>query len=101
MYVWPVRSGHVGPPIRSVLGTVTENGVGLGGVTMTLSGDASASTTTASNGTYSLTGLADGSYTITPNLSGYTFTPASRSVTVAGGDVTGGDFSAHRRAEVS
>src|SRR3990167_6921927 len=46
-YVWPVRSGQVGPLIHSIIGQVTENSVGLNGVTMTLSGAASAMTTTA------------------------------------------------------
>ncbi|MBI5096680.1 MAG: DUF1566 domain-containing protein [Nitrospirae bacterium] len=93
-YVWPVRSGQVGPSVHSIIGTVTENGTGLGSVTMTLSGAASSTATTASDGTYSLTDLADGNYTITPTLSGYNFTPASKSVTVAGADVTGVDFTA-------
>lgn len=93
-YVWPVRSGQVGPPAHSIIGSVTENGTGLGSVTMTLSGAASATTTTASDGTYSFTGLADGSYTVTPGKSGYLFDPSDRSVTVAGSDVTGIDFSA-------
>jgi len=64
------------------------------GVTMTLSGAASATTTTASNGTYTFSGLANGSYTVTPSKSGYVFNPASRSVSISGGNQTGQDFTA-------
>jgi uncharacterized repeat protein (TIGR01451 family) len=39
-----------------------------------------------------LTGLADGSYTLTPAKSGYTFSPTSLSVTVAGANATGKNF---------
>ena len=59
---------------------------------MTLSGDASATTTTDSQGRYTFTGVADGNYTVTPSLTGYTFTPTSRNVTVSGADVTGIGF---------
>ncbi len=44
------------------------------------------------DGTYSFTDLPDGTYTVTASLGGYTFIPESRSVTVAGADVTGVDF---------
>ncbi|MBI5192349.1 MAG: choice-of-anchor D domain-containing protein [Nitrospirae bacterium] len=90
--VWPVRSGQIGPLVHSIIGTVTENGTGLGSVTMTLSGAASATTTTAGDGTYSFAGLADGSYTVTPSKAAYSFNPASRNVAVAGADVSGMDF---------
>lgn len=77
----------------SIHGTVTDNGAGLGGVTMTLSGDSSATTATAADGTYSFNGLPNGNYTITPGLSGYGFTPASRPGTISGMDINGIDFS--------
>ena len=38
--------------------------------------------TTDPNGNYTLTGLGSGSYTVTPSMSDYTFSPASRSVSV-------------------
>jgi subtilase family serine protease len=66
----------------------------LAGVTMTLTGAASATTTTDSNGNYTFTGLANGNYTVTPSLSGYVFTPTSRNVTVSGANVTGQNFTA-------
>ncbi|MGA9752012.1 MAG: carboxypeptidase-like regulatory domain-containing protein [Acidobacteriota bacterium] len=40
--------------------------------------------TTSSLGTYSIGGVPTGSYTVTPSLSGYTFSPASQSVSVNG-----------------
>ena len=77
----------------SISGTVTESGGGpLAGVTMTLSGDASGTTTTDASGNYSFTGLPNGNYTVTPSMSGYSFTPASRDVTISGADVAGVDF---------
>ncbi|MBI5192265.1 MAG: PD40 domain-containing protein [Nitrospirae bacterium] len=79
---------------RTIHGKVTQNGVGLSGVSLTITDLTSTITTTASDGTYSFTNLADGSYTITPTLNWYAFTPASKPVTVAGTDVTGVDFSA-------
>jgi hypothetical protein len=45
-------------------------------------------------GSYILTAFPNGTYTITPSLTGYTFTPTSRTVTVAGANVTGADFTA-------
>ena len=92
-YVWSVRSGQIGPSVHSIQGSVTKNGTGIGGVTMTLSGCASAATGTATDGTYSFTGLGDGDCTVTPSLEGYAFIPPSRLITVAGADASGQDFS--------
>ncbi|MEW6602578.1 MAG: carboxypeptidase regulatory-like domain-containing protein, partial [Nitrospirota bacterium] len=66
----------------------------ISGVTMTLSGTGcSGSTSTSSNGTYIFTGLSDGvTCTVTPSKTGYTFSPASRSVTINNANVTGQDF---------
>jgi len=66
--------------------------VGVGGVTVTLSGAASASVTSASNGSYSFTGLADGSYVVTPTLTNYTFSPASANETVNDASIAGVNF---------
>ena len=93
-YVWPVRSGQVGPSVHSIIGRVTENDVGLSGVTLALSAATSATVSTASDGIYSLMGLADGAYVLTPSKTGYTFNPPSRDVTLSGMDVTGQDFRA-------
>ncbi len=87
--------GDTGISLHSLSGTITdEGGNGLEGVTLTLSGDASATTSTDASGDYAFTDLADGAYTVTPSLAGYTFDPTSRDVTIAGSDVAGQDFSA-------
>jgi PKD repeat protein len=74
----------------SVSGTITNSsGVGINGVTVS---NGAASTTTNSSGAYTLANLANGTYTITPSFSGYSFSPANRSVTVNGANVTGQNF---------
>ena len=84
--------GSTPPPgdTYSVSGTVTNSaGTGVSGVTVS---NGTVSATTNSSGAYTLTGLANATYTLTPSLSGYTFSPASRSVTVNGANVTGINF---------
>lgn len=71
----------------SISGTVT----GASGVTINLTGAATASTT---GGSFNFTGLANGTYTVTPVSTAYTFLPASSTVTVAGGNITGMTFTA-------
>ncbi len=83
----------------TVTGTYT-----LGGTTYTVSGNAGTASATITAGTrtatsdassnYTITGLANGTYTVTPTKSGCTFTPATRSVTVASANVTGVTFTA-------
>ena len=83
----------------TVTGTYT-----LGGTTYTVSGNAGTASATVTAGTksatsdassnFTLTGLANGTYTVTPTKSGCTFTPATRSVTVASANVTGVTFTA-------
>ncbi|MFD0726502.1 S8 family serine peptidase [Lysobacter brunescens] len=78
------------PDTYSVSGTITNaSGTGISGVTVS---NGTVSATTSSSGAYTLTGLANGTYTLTPSLGGYTFSPASRSVTVNSANVTGVDF---------
>jgi hypothetical protein len=84
--------GGGGGGTRSISGAVS--GAVASGVTVKLSGAASATTTTDSSGDYGFGSLADGAYTVTAVRSGYVFGPASRSVTVSGADVTAEDFSA-------
>jgi len=74
----------------SISGTITANGSGLEGVTVSLC--TSATVTTDANGNYSFLGMSNGSYIVTPLKSGYTFSPISKSVTVNNGNVTGQDF---------
>ncbi len=80
------------PPTHAISGAV--GGAATAGVTITLAGGASRTTTTGAGGAYAFTGLAAGAYTLTPSLSGHTFTPASRSVTLAAADLGGQDFTA-------
>ncbi len=75
----------------SISGTITYNGSGLSGVTVTAG---SASATTAGSGAYTITGVTDGTYTVLPTLAGYAFTPASASETVNGANVSGVNFTA-------
>lgn len=81
-----------GSTTSSVSGTVS--GLVASGVTIVLSGAASATATTSGTGAYRFTGLANGGYTLTPSLAGHAFSPASISVTVRGASVSGKDFTA-------
>jgi hypothetical protein len=74
----------------SISGTVT----GASEVTVSLSGASAATTTTDVSGNYTFSGLVNGSYIVTPSKLGYTFAPASRSVTVNAGDQSAQDFDA-------
>ena len=74
----------------SISGTVS--GAVQQGVTLRLSGSSSTTSASGADGTFKIAKLSNGSYTVTPNLSGYTFAPSSRSFTVNGKNVTGCDF---------
>jgi hypothetical protein len=74
----------------SVSGTVTTSaGAAISGVSVS---NGSTTVTTNSSGQYTFASLANGTYTLTPSLSGYTFSPASLSVTVSGANVSGQNF---------
>ena len=75
-------------PSYIISGTVTLSGKPLSGVTMNLGGSATATATTDAKGKYALTSLPSGSYTVTPNLTGYSFTPTSASVSITTANVT-------------
>jgi len=60
--------------------------------TLTLSGVTSRTTKTDSSGNYSFSGLANGLYIVAASQSGYSFSPATVSKTVSGGNVTGVNF---------
>src|SRR6266481_2830842 len=75
-----------------ISGTITPISGG-GGATVALSGAASASTIADSSGRYSFSGLANGMYAITPNHTGYTFSPGTQAATVNGANVSGINFS--------
>lgn len=78
-------------PTWKILGAVAPAAAGSG-TTLTVTGGATAVADGAGN--YTLSGLVDGTYTVTPTKSGYNFTPASQSVTIAGSDVTAATFTA-------
>jgi hypothetical protein len=79
------------PPTFSISGTVS--GAVAAGVTVKVQGT-SRTATTDSLGRYTIAFLASGSYTLVASRSGYTFTPATRTVAVTGASVAGQDFAA-------
>ena len=79
------------PAIISISGSISPAANGTA-TTVTLSGATNATATTDSSGNYTFSGLSVGSYTLTPNKTGFTFSPSSRRVTASGTDVTGVDF---------
>jgi hypothetical protein len=77
------------PATYSIMGTVS--GDVVSGILVTLTGaggTASVLAGTCGEGIYSFTGLGNGTYTVTPSMTGYTFNPASATVTVNGANVT-------------
>jgi hypothetical protein len=83
-------------PFYSVSGQVTNNGVGLSGVTITLSGSQSSLRTTDGNGSYSFTLAGGGNYTFTPSILGFSFTPANQTFNNLSADQTL-NFAANRQ----
>ncbi|MGC1904043.1 MAG: carboxypeptidase regulatory-like domain-containing protein [Candidatus Acidiferrum sp.] len=80
-------------PTSSISGTITPT-AGGSGATVLLSGPVAATTITNASGSYTLSELPNGAYIVTPNESGFTFTPASHSVTLSGANQTGVNFTA-------
>ena len=78
-------------PLWSISGGVSSLG---NGATITLGGTKSATVVADASGNYIFSGLANGSYTVTPSKAGFTFTPASRPVTINGANVTAVAFTA-------
>lgn len=77
---------------KHISGTITFNGNGLAGVSVSCDG---ATGTTAANGTYTIKTVPWGDHVVTPAKTGYTFTPATRDVTVpTDAHVTGKNFTA-------
>ncbi|TVR43760.1 MAG: PKD domain-containing protein [Planctomycetota bacterium] len=77
---------------RQIRGVVTVNGIPVSGATVSASGAASASAVTGADGAYVLGNLIAGTYTLSAALGTGSFTPASRSVTLGGSDITGQNF---------
>ncbi len=86
-FKFPACSGVTSYTISGTITTAAS--AGISGVTVS---NGSTSATTSSTGAYMLSGVANGTYTLTPSLSGYTFSPVNRSVTVSGANVTAQDF---------
>jgi hypothetical protein len=76
----------------TISGRVSLNGTGLAGVLVTISGAGAGSLTTDATGNFSFSGVQNGNYTITPSVTGYTFLPVNRTVTVNGASLTGQEF---------
>jgi len=67
---------------------------GAESVRVTLAGDASSVTVTNADGYYAFGHLSNGDYTVTPDETGYVFSPASRSVKISNASSTGNNFTA-------
>lgn len=78
-------------PMYTLSGTVRDGGIGVPGVTMTVTGTLDLSVETGPDGSYSV-GVMAGDYTLTPSSPFYTFTPTSRAATGVNGNRTGLDF---------
>ena len=75
-------------PTFLIAGYVIENGSGLSGVNINITGEGiDNNVTTIENGTYIMWGLVNGTYTVTPSKDGYTFNPDSIPVTINNTDV--------------
>jgi hypothetical protein len=62
---------------------LTSTGVGIAGITVSLSGKATKSATTDASGNYKFTGLVAGSYTVKASYTKCSFSPTSKTVTLS------------------
>jgi photosystem II stability/assembly factor-like uncharacterized protein len=83
-------------PLFTLGGQITNNGSGLGGVTVTLSGSRQSIQTTDNSGNYSFTLAGGGNYTVTPSILGFSFTPANQTFNSLSADQTA-NFAATRQ----
>ena len=88
----PPEMGILTKDPLNISGSVSTAAAFLSGVTMTLSGSASAKVSTDTNGAYSFGSLQNGKYTVTPGKGGYTFSPKNAAASLAGMDKTGVSF---------
>jgi hypothetical protein len=92
-YGFTVDGGVGGVVLYLLTGQILDSaGVGLDGVTITLSGDETGEIVTSGGGMY-VFAVPDGSYTVTPTLLGSTFSPTSRPGIIDGANLTLGDMS--------
>jgi hypothetical protein len=80
-------------PTFSISGTITP-ATGGAGVSVTLSGAAAATSTSNSAGAFTFSGLTNGSYTVTPTSRGFSYTPASQTITLNAANATAVNFAA-------
>lgn len=71
------------------------------GVSVSLIGSTVPAVTSDANGNFSFSSLVNGDYTVAPSLNGYTFSPSSMPIVVAGTNVTGKNFVATANATPS
>jgi inhibitor of cysteine peptidase len=74
----------------SVSGTI--DGAVIKDVVLSLTGTETQTTKSTEDGTYTFIQVSSGNYTIKPSLEGYSFTPASRNITVYGQNVGAVNF---------
>jgi len=86
-------------PFYTISGQISENGVPLAGVTVTLSGSQSGLRTTDSNGSYSFELIVGGNYTVTPAKVGFNFGPANQTFNGLSANQTA-NFAANRQSFV-
>jgi len=84
-------NGPVVPTYRIAGRIATSNGIGIPNVSVLRSGSATPVLTNGA-GYYNFAAVPNGNYTITPSLSGYTFTPANKSVSVSSADAVNHNF---------
>ncbi len=79
--------------IYSISGRVlTPQGNPISGAMVALTGSATGTTLTDILGNYTFSGLSNGNYTVTPGMTGYTFSPEYRTVTISGASMSGQNF---------
>ncbi|MDD3773886.1 MAG: hypothetical protein PHW50_01210 [Patescibacteria group bacterium] len=85
------------PSTYSISGKVSEDNVGLSGVTISYG---SKKVVTNANGFYTISSVANGNYTLIPSLDGYFFEPVNKKVLVAGANISGQNFIASAKPVV-
>jgi len=95
--------GRDDPATYGISGFVTSavTGAALASVTVTLSGDASATASTDGTGHYSFSTLMSGSYSVTASHANAAISPNIRAVTIDGANVVGENFLAIQVATVA
>jgi len=84
------------------------NGLGLSGITITLTGTLTSGSaittltrTTGSDGTFSFTGLSNGTYTVTPSALGYKFDYTSKEIVINDASVLNLEFQAAKGIKIT